>query len=277
MKAELLNAIIKNQVVAISGETGCGKTTQVPPREEKRSGGLLATRSDWITKLPREAGGILYCTTGILLQRMRSDRSLKRFTHVILDEIHGRDVLADVIMVILRQVLPSRPDLRVILMSATLNAAVFSQYFNDSPVVQVPGFMFPVIPFCLEEVLQMVDFTIVDAIRDKRRNVRKPEERVLTPQIVEKLQKDLKLSKKTVDNLMHPRAESLNLDLVATVVSHVHENERVGAILMFLPGWEDISSLEGLLSSSFHLSKALVLPLHVSISPADQKRIFNGP
>jgi len=313
MKAELLNAIIKNQVVVVSGETGCGKTTQVPqfildhavlqgrgscvsvvvtqPRRvaaisvaervaaERREqlGGSVGYQVRLDHKLPREAGGILYCTTGILLQRMQSDRSLKQFTHVILDEIHERDVLADVIMVILRQVLPERPDLRVVLMSATLNAAMFSDYFNNCPVVHVPGFMFPVTAYYLEEVLQMIDFTIVDAIEDDRGNVKKAETRVLTQEIVDKLQIDLKLSQRTADNLMHPMAESLNLDLVATLVSHIHETEPVGAILVFLPGWEDISSLAGLLSSSFHLSNALVLPLHGSMSPADQKLIFDRP
>ena len=56
-------------------------------------------------KLPRPQGSILYCTAGILLQRMQSDRSLKQFTHVVLDEVHERDVMVDLILVILKQVL----------------------------------------------------------------------------------------------------------------------------------------------------------------------------
>ena len=56
-------------------------------------------------KLPRLQGSILYCTAGILLQRMHSDRSLKQFTHVVLDEVHERDVMVDLILVILKQVL----------------------------------------------------------------------------------------------------------------------------------------------------------------------------
>ena len=55
-------------------------------------------------KLPRPQGSILYCTAGILLQRMQSDRSLKQFTHVVLDEVHERDVMVDLILVILKQV-----------------------------------------------------------------------------------------------------------------------------------------------------------------------------
>ena len=55
-------------------------------------------------KLPRQQGSILYCTAGILLQRMQNDRSLKQFTHIVLDEVHERDVMVDLILVILKQV-----------------------------------------------------------------------------------------------------------------------------------------------------------------------------
>ena len=55
-------------------------------------------------KLPRQQGSILYCTAGILLQRMQNDRRLKQFTHIVLDEVHERDVMVDLILVILKQV-----------------------------------------------------------------------------------------------------------------------------------------------------------------------------
>ena len=57
-------------------------------------------------KLPRQQGSILYCTAGILLQRMQNDRRLKQFTHIVLDEVHERDVMVDLILVILKQVPP---------------------------------------------------------------------------------------------------------------------------------------------------------------------------
>ena len=76
---------------------------------------------------------------------------------------------------------------------------------------------------------------------------------------------DRHLSPTTLASLLHPQAESLNLDLIATLVEHIHTNKPPGAILVFLPGWEDISYLAGLLSSSFHLPRASVYPLHGSM------------
>ena len=85
------------------------------------------------------------------------------------------------------------------------------------------------------------------------------------------------LSPSTLTSLMHPQAESLNLDLLATLVAHIHTTQAPGAILVFLPGWEDISYLAGLLTSSFHLPRLNVYPLHGSMSSQDQKLIFDRP
>ena len=185
----MLATISSNQVLVVSGETGCGKTNQVPqfimeeavargqgsrvsivctqPRRVaaisvaervahergERVGEGVGYQVRMDNKLPREQGSIIYCTTGILLQRMQSDRTLKQFTHVILDEIHERDIMADIILVIIKEILPARPDLKVVLMSATLNATQFS-YLNNCPVLHIPGFMYPVTTFYLEDVLR---------------------------------------------------------------------------------------------------------------------------
>lgn len=106
---------------------------------------------------------LLFCTTGILLRRLLVDRSLKGVTHVIVDEIHERGMnegiclsddlfcsfidnvlivvcifTADFLLIVLKDLLPRRPELRLILMSATLNAELFSSYFGGAPMIHIP-------------------------------------------------------------------------------------------------------------------------------------------
>ena len=81
-----------------------------------------------------------YCTTGVVLQWMRSDPLLREWSHIVLDEIHERDIQSDFLITLLKhRVLPERPDLKVVLMSATLNAEKFSRYFNGCPTLNIPG------------------------------------------------------------------------------------------------------------------------------------------
>lgn len=84
----------------------------------------------------------MYFFAGVLLRKLES--GLRGVSHVIVDEIHERDVNTDFIMVVLRDMVHTYPDLRVILMSATIDTTMFSKYFNDCPVIEVPGVTFPV-------------------------------------------------------------------------------------------------------------------------------------
>ena len=112
------------------------------------------------SRLPREQGSILYCTTGVVLQWMRSNPDLIGYSHIILDEIHERDILSDFLITLLKDVLKKRPDLKVILMSATLNAELFSKYYGGCPMINIPGFTYPVEEFYLEDVLELTGFEI---------------------------------------------------------------------------------------------------------------------
>jgi len=229
-------------------------------------------------KLPREQGSIIYCTTGILLQRMQSDRTLKQFTHVILDEIHERDIMADIILVIVKEILPVRPNLKIILMSATLNATQFANYLGKCPILHIPGFMYPVTKFYLEDILEMTEYDMTFSPDNQEKKASSQQvDNILTEMVVQKLILDKHLSPTTLSSLLHPQAECLNLDLIATLVAHIHTTQEPGAVLVFLPGWEDISYLSGLLTSSFHLPRANIYPLHGSMSPQEQKLIFDRP
>ncbi|PVD36953.1 hypothetical protein C0Q70_03946 [Pomacea canaliculata] len=197
MREEIVRLVHNNQVVVISGETGCGKTTQVPqfilddyisrgagsqchvictqPRRIsaisvaervaaercEKCGGENSSVGYQIrleTCQPRRHGSILFCTTGIVLKFLEGDPLLKRATHIVLDEIHERDLQSDFLMIILKDLLASRPDLKIILMSATLNAEMFSRYFYKSPMINIPGFTFPVQEFLLEDILEIIRY-----------------------------------------------------------------------------------------------------------------------
>lgn len=103
---------------------------------------------------PRSYGSVVYCTTGVVLRWLKSDPQLTRISHLVLDEVHERDILSDFLMVIVRDLLLLRPDLRVILMSATMDVESFMNYFkNFNPVLKsVRGRLYNVQKYFLEDV-----------------------------------------------------------------------------------------------------------------------------
>lgn len=79
----------------------------------------------------------MFCTNGVLLRMLTQGEGLDDITHVIVDEIHERDRFADFLLILLRDLLPAHPNLRVVLMSATLHIELFSSYFGGCPVIEV--------------------------------------------------------------------------------------------------------------------------------------------
>lgn len=154
--------------------------------------------------LPRRPGGaLLYCSTGILLRRLQSNPGLIGASHVILDEAHERDINIDILLVLLRRALALNPKLRVIVMSATINAELFQKYFNDAPMLHVPGFTYPVKSFFIEDL-----------------NI---------PGVETKM------------SMSHVPA--LDYQQIATLIRWVDKNRPDGAILCFLPGWAEITAV----------------------------------
>lgn len=108
---------------------------------------------------------LAFMTPGILLRKMQSSPQLSEYTHIIIDEIHERDKYQEFLLIVLRDLLPVRPDLRIVLMSATLQTVALVEYFEtyglQPAVVKMEGRMFPVQEFFLEQVLEMTGY--VDA------------------------------------------------------------------------------------------------------------------
>jgi ATP-dependent RNA helicase TDRD9 len=163
-KDEILMAISENPVIILQGDTGCGKTTQVPqyildecyrkqtdcnivvtqPRkiaaisngkrvafERNCNVGTLVGYQVGLKAKYDEQTRILYCTTGVLLQKLISSKTMKAYTHVILDEVHDRDDDMDFLIILVRMLLlRNSKHIKIILMSATIDASRFAKYFE---------------------------------------------------------------------------------------------------------------------------------------------------
>ncbi|XP_028107992.1 DExH-box ATP-dependent RNA helicase DExH3 isoform X1 [Camellia sinensis] len=327
-KERLLQAIAQNQVVVISGETGCGKTTQLPQyilESEIESGrgsfcNIICTQPRRISAmaLPRmsvyergeplgESVGykvrlegmkgrnthLLFCTSGILLRRLLSDRNLNGITHVFVDEIHERGMNEDFLLIVLKDLLPRRRDLRLILMSATLNAELFSNYFGGAPTIHIPGFTYPVKAHFLEDVLEMTGYklTSFNQIDDYGQEKMWKTQRQLVPRKrknqITALVEDA-LSKSNFENYSARARDSLScwipdcigFNLIEASLCHICRKERPGAVLVFMTGWEDISCMRDQLKAHPLLgdpNRVLLLTCHGSMATSEQKLIFEKP
>ncbi|GKA13759.1 DExH-box ATP-dependent RNA helicase DExH1 isoform X1 [Tanacetum coccineum] len=318
MKTEFLKAVAKNQVLVVSGETGCGKTTQLPQfiLEEEISS-LRGSECNIICTQPRRISAIsvaarisnergenlgetvgyqirleskrseqtrlLFCTTGVLLRKLVQDPSLTGVSHLLVDEIHERGMNEDFLLIILRDLLPKRPDLRLILMSATINADLFSKYFGNSPTIHIPGLTFPVQELFLEDVLEKTRY----AIKSESDNVQGYSKRRRRQQEESKSDPDADInsvyksySASTRQSLEAWSGSETDLGLVEATIEHICRHEAPGAILVFLTGWDEISKLLDSVKTNSFLgdpTKFLVLPLHGSMPTVNQREIFDRP
>lgn len=92
--------------------------------------------------------------SGVLLRKLMGDPSLEGVSHIVVDEIHERGMNEDFLLIVLKSLLQKRENLRLILMSATLNAKLFSDYFGGAPATHIPGFTYPVQELFLEDALE---------------------------------------------------------------------------------------------------------------------------
>ncbi|MBD7978876.1 ATP-dependent RNA helicase HrpA [Serpens gallinarum] len=264
---EIKAALEKHQVLIIAGETGSGKTTQLPKICLEIGRGVhglightqprrLAARSV-ATRVAEEIGTplgelvgyqvrfedqstdrtlIKLMTDGILLAETQHDRFLEKYDTLIVDEAHERSLNIDFLLGYLKKLLPRRPELKVIITSATIDLERFSEHFNGAPIIEVSGRTYPVETW----------YRPLTAETDEDGN---------------RVEDDL-----SVDQGI----------LAALAEIEVHEKsigKRPGDVLVFLPGEREIRDAAEVLRKA-NLRFTEVLPLYARLSPAEQQRIF---
>jgi ATP-dependent helicase HrpA len=276
-REEIAKALMEHQVIIVSGETGSGKTTQLPKiclqlgRGEKGLIGHTQPRriaaSSTAKRIAHEIGtplgehvgfkvrfndtlqpgaSIKLMTDGILLAETQTDPLLKAYDTIIIDEAHERSLNIDFLLGYLKQLLPRRPDLKVIITSATIDAERFARHFQQEgkkpvPVIEVSGRLYKV----------EVRYRPVD--RD--------------PVVVGG----------GVDNKPAPKAQQARekRDLIDAVVDGVDELCRIGQgdVLVFLPGEREIRDCAEALRKQ-HPPHVEILPLFARLSVEEQDRVF---
>ncbi|MFF6954449.1 ATP-dependent RNA helicase HrpA [Streptomyces iakyrus] len=256
-KDAIADAIRDHQVVIVAGETGSGKTTQIPkiclelgrgvrgmightqPRRiaartvaervaeelDTPLGGAVGWKVRFTDQVDPDATFVKLMTDGILLAEIQTDRELRAYDTIIIDEAHERSLNIDFLLGYLAQLLPKRPDLKVVITSATIDPERFSRHFGDAPIIEVSGRTYPVeVRYrpLLEEDGDDADRDQITAITDA----------------VEELQKEGK-----------------------------------GDILVFLSGEREIrDTADALTKKNYRFTE--ILPLYARLSHAEQHRVF---
>ena len=254
-KQDIIDSIKNNQVTIITGETGSGKTTQIPKMCLAAGRGLrgiigltqprriaaVSIAQRIAAELGEECGkSIAYkirfeektsseplikvMTDGILLAETVKDRNLLAYDTIIVDEAHERSLNIDFILGYLRTLLAKRKDLKLIITSATIDTEKFSEAFNNAPVIKVSGRMYPV----------EVRYQPVDPVKEEK-------------------------------------GEITYIDEAVACVENLQQERRYEDILIFMPTEQDIRETCGLLAKK---CTGVILPLYARLSGSQQRLIF---
>uniref|UniRef100_A0A8C5PZX5 RNA helicase n=1 Tax=Leptobrachium leishanense TaxID=445787 RepID=A0A8C5PZX5_9ANUR len=305
---DILQAIHNNPVLIIRGATGCGKTTQVPQYildEYVRNGNgahcnIVVTQPRRISAvsvaervafergeevgsscgysvrfesvLPRPHASMLFCTVGVLLRKLEA--GIRGISHVIVDEIHERDINTDFLLVVLRDVIQAFPDIRVILMSATIDTTMFCEYFFNCPLIEVFGRTFPVQEYFLEDCIQMTQF--IPPPRDKKKKD-KDEEGGEDDEANCNLMCEGDYGPETRRSMSLLSEKETPFELIEALLKYIETLNAPGAVLIFLPGWNLIYTMQKHLENNPHFSynRYRILPLHSQIPREEQRKVFD--
>jgi len=276
-REDLARAIRDHQVVIVAGETGSGKTTQLPKiclelgREkightQPRRIAARSVAERIADELGVEFGGIVgyqvrfddrsraetrikLMTDGVLLAELHRDRDLRRYDTIIIDEAHERSLTIDFLLGYLVQLLPRRPDLKVIITSATIDPGSFSRHFGGAPIVEVSGRTYPV------------------EIRYRPITPDAPAGRITESRAETDLDRD---DFAGGDAQLRDSDTRDQNDAIADALDEL-EREAPGDVLVFLSGETEIRDAQDALSSR---PATEIVPLYGRLSAADQHRVF---
>ncbi|XP_050561836.1 probable ATP-dependent RNA helicase DHX34 isoform X2 [Spodoptera frugiperda] len=261
---EIVAAVKNERVVVVAGDTGCGKSTQVPQYLHEAGFESIACTQprriacvslskrvayEMLTQFESKVGyqirfeksktvdtKICFITEGLLLRQMSSE-NLPNYDVIILDEVHERHLMGDFLLGILKCLIHTRTDIKLVLMSATINIKLFEDYFSaeSAVVIQVPGRLFPI-------QLHYKPILIDD--------------------------------KPTRDDRLDPQPY---VQVMQLIDSKYPRNER-GDLLIFLSGVQEITTICDAAQQYAEKSKNwIVLPLHSGLSLAEQDKVFDYP
>jgi len=257
-REEIIRAILENQVVVIAGETGSGKTTQLPKflidAGLGQNGLLGCTQPRRVAALSvaqriAEELGVTYgnevgakirftdqtkrntvikvMTDGILLNEIQDDPLLKKYEAIVIDEAHERSLNIDFILGFLRLLSEKRKDLKIIITSATIDTETFSKAFGGAPIIEVSGRMYP-----------------VDLIY------------------------------RPLEAMLEDAGDLTYIEAAAEIITEIIQDNHEGDVLVFLPGERDIHELNRKLGDT-RARSCDILPLYGRLANADQQRIFH--
>ena len=256
-KEELIDALSSYQVLIIEGETGSGKTTQIPqylieagycedgkmigctqPRRVAAMSVAARVAQEMGTKLGNEVGYSIrfedctsrrtilkYMTDGMLLREFLNEPDLASYSVIIIDEAHERTLHTDVLFGLVKDIARFRPDLKLLISSATMDTEKFSTFFDDAPVFRIPGRRFP------------------------------------------------------VDIYYTKAPEADYVDAVVVTVLQIHVSQPQGDVLVFLTGQEEIESCQEILNERVRklgkrIKELIVLPIYSNLPSDMQSKIF---
>ncbi|KAH6568489.1 hypothetical protein BASA62_005429 [Batrachochytrium salamandrivorans] len=276
---QIVLAIKENPVILIAADTGAGKSTQIPQflmtagflriactQPRRIACYSLARRVSYETmncygskiayqvrfeNTSNSDTRIVFLTEGVLLRQYAADPTLQQYDVIIVDEVHERHASGDFLLGVLKLLVRQRPSLRVVLMSATINISLISGYFN-APVIEIPGRMFPVTIEYVPAEKEDPNLSSVKLYRERQ-------------------------GASTVASIP-AKSSKINPEPYLRIIERIDRLvpiEERGDILIFVSGISEISTLSDELTSyAESTGRWIVLPLHSTLSVADQEKVF---
>ncbi|KAJ3811403.1 P-loop containing nucleoside triphosphate hydrolase protein [Lentinula aff. lateritia] len=341
----IINTLEQSQVLVLSGETGCGKSTQLPtfiledqlsrgkpckiyctePRrisaislaqrvsrelgEGSNAAGTLSSLVGYSIRLDSNTTKntrLAFVTNGIALRMLEGGSgqggqgtAFDEITHIIIDEVHERSIESDFLLIVLKSLLEQRSDLKVVLMSATVDAEKISEYFGGCPMLHVPGRTYPVDVRYLEDAVEYTHWSITEnspyarPLHDKFYRTKNKTDWAEELAINDDEDSDIPSENVKLEKRYSPNtAATINLfderlipyELILRLLEKIcFEDQSLSdfsaAILIFMPGLGEIRKLNDILTehSLFGLDDFKIYPLHSTLSSESQSAVFDIP